>query len=153
MRTAVLRVVIDADGVLDGQAYETGLRRLRDLELEIVASPAERLPSAQREIELIVADDDLQERQQSYVELCEHAFGQPAQLGVVTYISRGTDDDAAGVLRGFGIDGSVQRSVGDEYDLVTVTVEAIDLRRVPESRLHTALEAALNCDVEIVTAS
>lgn len=152
MRTAVVRVVIDAEGVLDSQAYDTGLRRLRDQGLEIVASPAERLPARQREIELIVSDNHLHERSREYAELCERAFGRPAQLGVITYISRGTDDDAVGVLGGFGISGQVTRSFGGEHELVTVTVQSEDLRRVPESRLHTALEAALNAEVEIVGA-
>jgi hypothetical protein len=32
------------------------------------------------------------------------------------------------------------------------TLPTADRRRVPESRLHTALEAALNCEVRIVFA-
>ncbi|WP_072801665.1 hypothetical protein [Rhodococcoides yunnanense] len=152
MRTAVVRVVIDAEGELDVQAYDDGIRCLREQGLEIVASPGERLPPRGREIELIVSDTDLAERAQGYALLCETAFGRPAYLGVITYISRGTDDDVVGVLAGFGIDGQVERTVGGRYDLVTVTVRAEDMRRVPESRLHTALEAALNCEVEIVVA-
>jgi hypothetical protein len=33
----------------------------------------------------------------------------------------------------------------------TVRLAADDLRRVPESRIQTALEASLNCEVRIVT--
>lgn len=150
MRTAVVRVVIDAEGALSAQAYDAGLRTLRDQGLDIVASPADRLPPRAREIELIVTDENLDDRAPGYALMCEEAFGFPAQLGVVTYISRGTDDDVVGILGGFGIDGKVERTVGGQFDLVTVTVSAEDMRRVPESRLHTALEAALNCDVDIV---
>ncbi len=61
-----------------------------------------------------------------------------------------TNEDARGILEGFGIGGQVSRTVDGDDELVTVTVAGPDLRRVPESRLHTALEAALNCEVRIV---
>jgi hypothetical protein len=35
---------------------------------------------------------------------------------------------------------------------VVATISRADSRRVPESRLHTAFEAALNCEVRIVIA-
>jgi hypothetical protein len=71
---------------------------------------------------------------------------------VVTYLSRGTDDDAHGVLAGFGLTGRIQRSPGDDgFDVVYVTLRETDLERVPESRIHTALEASLNCEVHIRT--
>ena len=86
------------------------------------------------------------------MELCGRAFGTKPVAGVVTYISRGTDDDAYGVLSAFGLDGEVVREPGDDgYDIVTVTLRAADLTRVPESRIHTALEASLNAEVHIRT--
>ena len=39
----------------------------------------------------------------------------------------------------------------DGYDIVYVTLSEEDLERVPESRVHTALEASLNCEVHIRT--
>lgn len=70
----------------------------------------------------------------------------------MTFVSRGTDDDAHGVLAGFGLTGEVERVLGDEgWDIVTVTLRKADLQRVPESRIHTALEASLNCEVHIRT--
>ena len=72
--------------------------------------------------------------------------------GVVTFISRGTDDDAHGVLSGFGLTGEIVRSPGDDgFDIVYVTLREADLERIPESRIHTALEASLNCEVHIRT--
>ncbi|WP_238005459.1 hypothetical protein KZZ52_18135 [Dactylosporangium sp. AC04546] len=153
MRTAVVRVVFDRDGTIPATAYEAGLRRLRELGLEVVASPAERLPARNREVELIVAGldpADVDNHVDKHVALCADAFGAPATAGVVTYVSRGTDDDARGVLAAFGVDGTVRRLVDGDEELVTVTLVPGDLRRVPESRLHTALEAALNCEVRIV---
>jgi uncharacterized membrane protein len=70
----------------------------------------------------------------------------------VTYLSRGTNDDAIGVLAGFGLVGDMTRTVGGEgWDIVTVHLAEADLRRVPESRIQTALEASLNCEVRIET--
>jgi len=39
----------------------------------------------------------------------------------------------------------------DGLDIVYVTLREDDLERVPESRVHTALEASLNCEVHIRT--
>jgi hypothetical protein len=71
---------------------------------------------------------------------------------VVTFVSRGTDDDAHGVLAGFGVTGEITRvQDADGFDVVSVTLRESDLERVPESRIHTALEASLNCEVRILT--
>lgn len=150
MRTAVVRVVVDRDGVLSKGEYEAGLRRLRERGLDVVATPAERLPEHGREIELIVPGLDPADVDK-HVTACAEAFGVPARAGVVTYISRGTDDDAHGVLAAFKVSGTVERTVEGDDEVVTVTLDPGGMRRVPESRLHTALEAALNCEVRIVT--
>ncbi|WP_208430716.1 hypothetical protein [Aeromicrobium yanjiei] len=117
--------------------------------LEVVHTPAEHLPDRNREVELIV-DDAGPEQRLDLVELCRQVFETACSLGVVTYISRGTDEDARGILSGFGLTGEVLRSLPDGQELVTVTVAKTDMRRVPESRLHTAMESALNCEVRIV---
>jgi len=40
---------------------------------------------------------------------------------------------------------------GDEgWDIISVTLRKSDLARIPESRVHTALEASTNCEVRIV---
>ncbi|TDO46392.1 hypothetical protein EV643_111245 [Kribbella sp. VKM Ac-2527] len=150
MRTAVIRIVIDSEGVLPGTEYEAGVKQLEAHGLEVVASPAQYLPDRKRQIELIVDESDQDLRAAEYVELCRQAFGIQAVLGVVTYISRGTDDDARGVLSRFGVHGEVARSIVADEELVIVTMDSGELHRVPESRLHTALEAALNCEVRIV---
>jgi hypothetical protein len=150
MRTAVVRVLIDREGTLSAEGYESGLRRLDDSRVEWVASPVRGLPERNREVELIVPGLDRSEVGK-YVDLCSDAFGMPAEAGVVTYISRGTDDDAHGVLDAFHLQGEVERRTVDGEEVVTVTLTADALRRTPESRLHTALEAALNCEVRITT--
>ena len=144
-----MRVVIDADGVLAPDAYEAGLVALRAAGLEVVASPPAHLPERAREVELILDASQLTHRD-DHVGLCSRAFGLPAAPGVVTYISRGTDDDARGVLAGFGVEAPVERWEEDGEEVVLVRLDREQSRRVPEGRLHTALEAALNCEVRIV---
>ncbi|MGV7875676.1 hypothetical protein PJM70_30525, partial [Mycobacterium kansasii] len=79
---------------------------------------------------------------------CAKVFDSAPVAGVVTFISRGTDDDAHGVLSAFGLAGEITRRLGDDgFDIVYVTLREADLERVPESRIHTALEASLNCEV------
>jgi hypothetical protein len=144
MPTAVVRVVVDVDGILTPDEFASGLDGLRGLGLEVISAPIDRLAERRREVELIVQGPVTSSAE--YVEVCARAFGIGARPGVITYISRGTDEDAEGVLSRFGLTGRVQRS-GEE--VVTVTLPADRRRAVPESRLHTALEAALNCEVRL----
>lgn len=107
---------------------------------------------SRREVQLLIAGSDADAVRQTAVELCAKAFGTVPAPGVVTYVSRGTDDDARGVLAGFGLTGEIRRVAGDEgFDVVYVTLRQADLERIPESRVHTALEASLNCEVHILT--
>jgi hypothetical protein len=145
-----MRVVIDRDGTMQRSVYEAGVDRLRAAGLEVVASPAEHLPDRNREIELIIPGLDSADTDR-YLTTCAAAFQTTVTTGVVTYISRGTDDDAEGVLAAFKVGGVVTRHVDGDQEIVTVTLDADAMGRVPEGRLHTALEAALNCEVRIVT--
>lgn len=148
MPTAVIRVVVDAAGELSLADYAAGVQRLRDRGVALIASPPEHVTDRDREIEILV-DSALRVEDEEYLQMCAAAFGVLPQLGVTTYISRGTDDDALGVLTRFGLTGEVEREFNGEDDIVTVTVAADERRRVPESRLHTALEAALNAEVRL----
>lgn len=150
IRTAVVRVNVDPTGALPPHAYESGVDEMRRRGLEVVHTPAEHLPDRNREVELIVADHGPEQRP-ALVELCHGIFGTDCSLGVVTYISRGTDEDAQGILSGFGLEGTVVRQGSGEDEMVEVTVLKADMRRVPESRLHTAMVSALNCEVTILT--
>jgi hypothetical protein len=151
MAAAVVRVMVDLEGVLSPLEYAAGVAKLERIGYDVVSSPSSNLPDRAREIELIIEDDDGGLDAHAHADACAEAFGTDARLGVITYISRGTDDDALGVLRRFGLTGDVAREIVDgEDEVVTVTITPGEARRVPESRLHTALEAALNCDVRIV---
>lgn len=110
------------------------------------------MPVVRRELQLLIAGSDPDAVRQTAVQLCAKAFGTDPVAGVITYVSRGTDDDAHGVLAGFGLTGEIERVPGDDgYDVVHVTLRHSDLQRIPESRIHTALEASLNCEVHILT--
>jgi len=156
MRTAVVRVGVDRAGELAPVQLSDGMARLRELTaaagIELVENDLAALPPQRREVELLIAGDESDELQRVAVGLCTKAFGTTPIPGVVTFISRGTDDDAHGVLAGFGLTGDIERVPGDDgWDVVHVTLRKADLERVPESRVHTALEASLNCEVHIRT--
>jgi hypothetical protein len=156
MRTAVVRVGVDLAGELTAAQLSDGMARLREsvdaAGAEVVENNLAGLPPQRREVELLIAGDDAAELERIAVGLCAEAFGTTPVPGVLTFISRGTDDDAHGVLSGFGLSGDIVRVAdNDGWDVIHVTLRKSDLERVPESRVHTALEASLNCEVHIHT--
>ncbi|MGC2656295.1 MAG: hypothetical protein WA317_22460 [Mycobacterium sp.] len=159
MRTAVVRVNVDPSGMLTSAQLGQGITALRklagDAGADLLDNDLEATASTRREVQLLIAGSDGDAVQKIAVELCRRAFrvfGTAQVAGVITYISRGTDDDAHGVLAGFGLTGQIRRVPdADGFDVVHVTLRESDLERVPESRIHTALEASLNCEVRIVT--
>jgi hypothetical protein len=156
MRTAVIRINVDPQGGLGAAEIERGLARVRagcaGSGLRLVSEDLGALPPTRRELQFLGEDDPAAMRRAA-TGLCREAFGTEPSEGTTTFVSRGTDDDAVGVLAGFGLTGEVTRAPGaDDWDVVTVRLTADDLRRVPESRIATALEASLNCEVRIVTA-
>ncbi|PJE13183.1 hypothetical protein [Mycobacterium sp.] len=156
MRTAVVRVNVDQTGVLTpaqlGEGMATLLGLTREIGADLVENDLASRPPSRREVELLIAGADVEATKSAAIDLCSRAFGTQPVAGVVTFISRGTDDDAHGVLSAFGLSGDIVREPGDDgYDVVYVTLREDDLDRVPESRIHTALEASLNCEVHIRT--
>lgn len=155
MRTAVVRVRVDPAGRLTGAQLADGMGNLRDLAasagINVLEGNLAAMPAGRREVEMLMVGE-AEDLKATAVALCAKAFGTDPEPGVLTYISRGTDDDAHGVLAGFGLTGDVERVAGDDgWDVVYVTLRKADLERIPESRIHTALEASLNCEVHIRT--
>lgn len=154
MRTAVARVNVDPDNALTPLQLTEGMAALlnyvgRD---GVIEKDLGAMPAGRREVELLISSEDAESAMQSAIDLCSKAFGTEPVAGVVTFVSRGTDDDAHGVLAGFGLSGDIVRTPGDDgFDIVDVTLREDDLERIPESRVHTALEASLNCEVRIHT--
>ena len=156
MRTAVVRVQVDPAGRLTADQLTDGMVALRALvesaDIGVLENNLAAMPAGRREVHLLMVGGDAEELTRDAVALCARAFGTEPSPGVVTYVSRGTDDDAHGVLAGFGLVGEITRTPGDDgLDVVAVTLRKSDLDRIPESRIHTALEASLNCEVHIRT--
>lgn len=156
MRTAVVRVDVDPAAELAPARLTEGMSALSELAraagAEVIDADLAVMPAGRRQVEMLIVGDDLDELKAAAIELCGNAFGTDPIVGVVTFVSRGTDDDAYGVLAGLGLTGDIERLPGsDGWDVIRVTLRKTDLERVPESRVHTALEASLNCEVHIVT--
>lgn len=146
MPTAVIRLHFASP--VEPAAFEGGVAFLRERKIPLVEYTAVASEEVLNEISLL-HDETQQWTPDEALALCAEAFGVPVRQGPVTYVSRGTDADAESVLARFDLAGQVSREIRDEGDIVTVTVAEADMRRVPESRLHTALEAALNAEVRI----
>jgi hypothetical protein len=156
MRTAVVRVNVDPGNALAPAQLSEGMAALLgsvgDVGADVIVKDLGALPAGRREVELLIGCDDVDAAVHVAIGLCAKAFATTPVPGVVTFVSRGTDDDAHGVLSGFGLTGDIDRTPGDDgFDIVHVTLRETDLERVPESRIHTALEASLNCEVHIRT--
>ena len=156
MRTAVVRVRVDPAGRLTGAQLTDGMVSLRELAapagIDVLENNLAAMPASRREVEMLMVGNEPGDLKAKAVALCAKAFGTEPEPGVLTYLSRGTDDDAHGVLAGFGLTGHIERVPGDDgLDVIHVTLRKTDLERIPESRVHTALEASLNCEVHIRT--
>jgi hypothetical protein len=154
MRTAVIRVNLNPAGDLENDLLSAVVAELRSSGLEVIAPDFGKVPPHAREIELLLPGDDADALRAWAQDRCAELLGPGASSGPVagaaTFLSRGTDEDALGVVRAFGITATVERSFRDDEEIVTVIIPRDQACRAPESRLHTALEAALNCEVHIV---
>jgi hypothetical protein len=156
MRTAVVRIGVDPAGELTADQLTAGMSKLAGLaagaDAELIENNLAAMPPRRREVELLMTGTDPGTLQGVAINLCTKAFGTDPVAGVLTFVSHGTDEDARGVLAGFGLTGGIERVPGDEgWDIITVTLRKTDLERIPESRIHTALEASTNCEVHIRT--
>ena len=156
MRTAVVRIDVDPSGALSAEQLTAGMATLRTLAeqngIELVDNNLAVMPRGRREAELLIVGADPEELKRAAMTMCANAFGTSPTAGTLTYVSRGTDEDAHGVLAGFGLAGEIDRTPGDGgYDVIYVTLRKADMQCIPESRVHTALEASTNCEVHIRT--
>lgn len=151
MRTAVVRVDVDPFGQLTPAQLTEGMAALRALGADVVDADLAALPAGRRQVEVLLTGEHADLLTDEAITLCSKAFGTRPVAGVLTFVSRGTDEDAHGVLAGFGLSGRVRRfPSGQGWDIVEVTLRRADTERIPESRIHTALEASLNSEVRIL---
>lgn len=159
MRTAVIRVNLNPSGAEENARLSAAVDELRKSGLEVLAPDFREVPADAREIELLLPGDDTAALSAWAEGRCAEALtsagapGAAPKAGSATFLSRGTDEDALGVVRGFGISADIDRRWEKDEEILIATISRADSRRVPESRLHTALEAALNCEVRIVVRS
>jgi hypothetical protein len=169
MRTAVIRVNLDPGGELGEDRLSRAVEALRTGGTEVLAPDFSRVPPHAREIELLVEGDDpatlrswaealcaeaLCPEAQCPEAQCAEVLGAPGpQAGAATFLSRGTDEDALGVVRAFGISAELDRFWEADEEIAVFTITRDDAAHVAESRLLTALEAALNCEVRIIVAA
>lgn len=140
----MVRVDPDPQGALSSGAIGEGVRRLQRRGFAVHRHPSDR------ELELLVESADPKDARSRTAAACAEVFKTAPGIGAVTFVSRGTDEDVLGVVAAFGVGGRLERIDEDGEEVVVVTLAAADRRRVPESRLHTALEAALNCEVRLM---
>jgi hypothetical protein len=152
MRTAVIRVNLDPAGDLAIGHLSGVVDVLRAGGIEVLAPDFGAVPPHAREIELLVEGDD-PAALRAWAEIrCAEALGAPGpRAGAATFLSRGTDEDALGVVAAFGISARLERTWEDGEEMAVFTISRADAAHVAESRLRTALEAALNCEVRIIT--
>ncbi len=154
MRTAVIRVNLDPGGELGEDRLSRAVEALRTGGTEVLAPDFSRVPPHAREIELLVEGDDPATLRSWAEALCGEVLGAPGpQAGAATFLSRGTDEDALGVVRAFGISAELDRFWEADEEIAVFTITRDDAAHVAESRLLTALEAALNCEVRIIVAA
>jgi hypothetical protein len=151
MRTAVIRVNLDPAGDLAAGRLARAVAALRAGGIEVLAPDLRRVPAHAREIELLIDGDDPAALRAWAEARCAAALGAPGpRAGAATFLSRGTDEDALGVVRAFGIRAELDRFWDEDEEIAVFTITRADAAHVAESRLRTALEAALNCEVRIV---
>ncbi len=150
MRIGIARVVVSASRQSDDE-LQNGLAALADMGYELL--PQSPTPAgANHEVAFVLDGDDRAALSEVALTAARQAFGDVVQPGIVTFMSRGTDDDARGVAAALGLEVEVSRRIEPGGEVVIVHVSHTDLARVSEGRLHTALEAALNAEVRITTA-
>src|SRR5258707_3603000 len=157
MRTAVIRINVDPGGTLSDTDVESGVAQVlagvSELGMRLVHPDLGSLPSSRRELQFLAAGEDPAAVARSARDLCRRAFGTEPAEGTTTYLSRGTDEDALGVLLAFGVAGDLSRaSGGDGWDVVTVRLARADLRRGAPGRVQPPPGASLNSRVGIVPA-
>jgi hypothetical protein len=156
VRHAVVRINPDPTGELGLDRVLAVRDTLRASGANVVESDVSRSLPRRRELELVLADDDLERVRARALALARDAMrvagvpGEPA-AGAITFTSAGTPEDALGILRAFGVAGDVRYGPGEDEDSIVFVVRADAFVHVSESRLLTALQSGLNKEVTLVT--
>ena len=154
MRRAVIHVNVDPAGVLGVAQLESAVSALRDAGHEVIAADLDKLPPRRREIELLHPGEDADELRRLAVAACQEALAgleprvEPRAVAV-TFMSSGSYEDALGIVRAFGLEPQLEELRLVNEDVAVLVLAHGTLRRAVSAKLQTALEAALNREVEL----
>jgi hypothetical protein len=154
VRRAVVHVNVDPAGALSIPQLERALTALRSAGFAPIATDLARHPPTRRMIELLREGDEPDELRRLAERACAAAvaeFEPPLgpRIDAVSFISTGTVEDAVGVVRAFGLYARPEDITLVDEDAAVVVLPAAALRRITAGKLQTALECALNRDVDL----
>jgi hypothetical protein len=151
VRRAVIHVNLDPAGELDVDELERAVSVLRDAGSEVIAGDFDKLPPRKREIELLHDGNDVDELRRIAESACATAVGRKVapRVVAVSFMSTGTEEDALGIVRAFGLEPHLEELRLVDEDVAVVVLEGTALQRGVSAKLQTALECALNREVEL----
>ena len=144
----MIHVNLDPEGTLGVAELERAVAALRAEGHEVIADDLEKLPPRRREIELLHDGDDVAELAALAEEACA-AAGIGARVVAVSFMSSGTEEDALGVVRAFGLEPQVEEIRLVDEDVAVLVLANGTPERAVSAKLQTALECALNREVEL----
>jgi AcrR family transcriptional regulator len=153
VRRAVVHVNLDPAGVLTPIEVERAVATLESDGFRVIASDLESFPPGERHVELIREGDDANELRQLAEAACASAVAEfappraPRATGV-SFMSSGSYEDAVAIVRAFGLGGQIEELSFVDDD-VAVLVLARDARARTLGKVQTALECALNREVQV----
>ena len=155
MRTAVVRVQVDPAGRPHADQLSDGMTALRALvdstDIEVLENNIAAMPAGRREVQMLMLGGDAEQLKGRGCIVREGIrYGSFSRRGDLR--QQGHRRRRPRCARRLRSSREITRASGDDgLDIVHVTLRKADLDRVPESRIHTALEASLNCEVHIRT--
>jgi hypothetical protein len=151
-----VHVNLDPAGQESVATLERAVEALRD-RFEVLASDLDKYPPTRREIELIRGGDEAGDLAQAAEAACAAALSQAGATAspravAVSFLSSGSEEDARGVVRAFGLADGLRAIVFEDENVAVFVLEREVLQRTTPAKLQTALEAALNREVRFVEA-
>jgi len=156
VRPAVVYVNLDPAGALSLAELEQVVADLEVRGCNLIVSDLELLPVSRREIELLITGEDIDGLRRAAEATCAESLARSELTGTprataVCFISRGTIEDALGILTAFGVETGSDTVRLEGEDIAEVAIDRERLDRATPAKLQTALEAALNREVRFVS--
>jgi hypothetical protein len=156
VRPAVVYVNLDPAGELTLPELEHAVTDLRAMGCEIIVGDLERLPVTRREVELLISGEDVEDLRRIAEATCAEALSRSKltakpKATAICFISRGTVEDALGILSAFGVQTGSDAVRLEGEDIAEVAIDRERLDYATPAKLQTALEAALNREVRFVS--